>query len=34
VRSERFAELADALCGDVPVDATLCGFRRASGEDG
>ena len=28
VRSERFADLTDALCGNVPVDATLAAFAE------
>ena len=31
VRSERFADLADALCGDVPVDAVLGAFSEPVG---
>jgi enoyl-CoA hydratase len=32
VRSERFADLADALCGNVPVDAVLGAFAEPAGE--
>ncbi|HMK81880.1 MAG TPA: enoyl-CoA hydratase/isomerase family protein [Xanthobacteraceae bacterium] len=32
VRSDRFAELTDALCGNVPVDATLAAFATPAGE--
>jgi enoyl-CoA hydratase len=32
VRSERFADLADALCGNVPVDAILGAFAEPAGE--
>ena len=32
VRSERFADLTDALCGNVSVDATLAAFAEAAGE--
>jgi enoyl-CoA hydratase len=32
VRSERFAELTDALCGNVPVDAVLGAFAEPAGE--
>ena len=32
VSSARFAELADALCGAVPVDATLAAFAEPAGE--
>jgi enoyl-CoA hydratase len=32
VASARFAELADALCGAVPVDATLAAFADPAGE--
>jgi len=32
VRSERFADLADALCGNVPVDAVLGAFAEPSGQ--
>ena len=32
VRSDRFAELADALCGNVPVDATLAAFAEPAAE--
>jgi enoyl-CoA hydratase len=32
VRSERFAELTDALCGNVSVDAILGAFAQSSGE--
>jgi enoyl-CoA hydratase len=31
VRSERFADLADALCGNVPVDAILGAFAEPAG---
>ena len=32
VRSERFADLADALCGNVPVDAVLGAFAEPAGQ--
>jgi enoyl-CoA hydratase len=32
VRSERFADLLDALCGNVPVDAILAAFAESAGE--
>lgn len=32
VRSERFADLTDALCGNVPVDALLGAFAEPMGE--
>jgi enoyl-CoA hydratase len=32
VRSQRFPELLDALCGDVPVDALLAAFAEPAGE--
>ncbi len=32
VRSQRFAELAEALCGNVPVDAVLAAFAEPPGE--
>src|SRR5262249_31951530 len=32
VASSRFAELAEALCGTVPVDATLAAFAEPVGE--
>jgi len=32
VRSDRFADLTDALCGSVSVDATLAAFAEAAGE--
>ena len=32
VRSERFADLTDALCGDVPVDAVLAAFAEPLGQ--
>ncbi|MEA2875238.1 MAG: enoyl-CoA hydratase [Hyphomicrobiales bacterium] len=32
VRSERFTDLADALCGNVPVDAILRAFAEPAGE--
>src|SRR6185295_2446728 len=32
VRSDRFADLADALCGNVPVDAVLGAFAEPAGE--
>ena len=32
VASSRFADLADALCGAVPVDATLAAFAEPAGE--
>jgi enoyl-CoA hydratase len=32
VRSDRFADLADALCGNIPVDATLAAFAEPAGE--
>jgi enoyl-CoA hydratase len=32
VRSQRFSELLDALCGDVPVDALLAAFAEPAGE--
>ena len=32
VRSERFADLADALCGNIPVDAVLGAFAEPAGE--
>jgi enoyl-CoA hydratase len=32
VRSDRFADLAEALCGDVSVDATLAAFAEPAGE--
>jgi enoyl-CoA hydratase len=32
VRSDRFADLTDALCGNVPVDATLAAFAEPAGE--
>jgi enoyl-CoA hydratase len=32
VRSERFPELTDALCGNVSVDATLAAFAEPAGE--
>src|SRR4051794_26239952 len=32
VRSDRFADLTDALCGNVSVDATLAAFAEVSGE--
>jgi enoyl-CoA hydratase len=33
VRSDRFGELTDALCGNVPVDATLAAFAQPAGEE-
>ena len=32
VKSERFADLTDALCGNVSVDATLAAFAEPAGE--
>ena len=32
VRSDRFADLTDALCGNVPVDATLAAFAEPAAE--
>ena len=32
VRSDRFADLTDALCGNVSVDATLAAFAEPAGE--
>ena len=32
VRSDRFADLRDALCGAVPVDAVLAAFAEPAGE--
>jgi enoyl-CoA hydratase len=32
VRSDRFADLTDALCGNVSVDATLAAFAEGAGE--
>jgi enoyl-CoA hydratase/carnithine racemase len=32
VRSDRFADLADALCGNVSVDATIAAFATPAGE--
>lgn len=32
IASSRFAEVADALCGAVPVDATLAAFAEPAGE--
>jgi enoyl-CoA hydratase len=32
VRSGRFADLADALCGNIPVDAVLGAFAEPAGE--
>ena len=32
VRSDRFAELTDALCGNVPVDAVLGAFAEPAGQ--
>ena len=32
VSSDRFADLTDALCGNVPVDATLAAFATPAGE--
>jgi enoyl-CoA hydratase len=32
VRSDRFGDLTDALCGNVPVDATLAAFAEPLGE--
>ena len=32
VQSSRFHDLADALCGDVPVDAALAAFAEPAGE--
>ncbi len=32
VRSDRFADLAEALCGDIPVDATLAAFAEPAGD--
>ena len=32
VRSDRFADLTDALCGNVPVDATLASFAEPASE--
>jgi enoyl-CoA hydratase len=32
VRSDRFADLADALCGNISVDATLAAFAEPAGE--
>jgi enoyl-CoA hydratase len=32
VRSDRFSDLADALCGNVSVDATLAAFAEGAGE--
>jgi enoyl-CoA hydratase len=32
VRSDRFADLTDALCGNVSLDATLAAFAEAAGE--
>jgi len=32
VRSDRFADLTDALCGNVPVDAILAAFAEPAGE--
>lgn len=32
VTSDRFADLADALCGNVPVNATLAAFATPAGE--
>src|SRR5947209_9485850 len=32
VRSERFADLADALCGNVPVDAVLAAFAEPAAQ--
>jgi enoyl-CoA hydratase len=32
VRSDRFADLTDALCGNISVDATLAAFAEPAGE--
>src|SRR6476659_9941557 len=32
VRSDRFADLTDVLCGNVSVDATLAAFAEPAGE--
>jgi enoyl-CoA hydratase len=32
LRSDRFADLADALCGNIPVDATLAAFAEPPAE--